>query len=195
MSSLLPTFTVKHLFRPEKKLVRQLPVYHPLPVAKNETPEEVGETAVNEIEGLIHEERLDLGGYLVTHPSRTFIVQVHGDDYAESGISSGDLLVIDQEGEVRDGSLAVGRMGKHFIVSHIRIKNKLWFLAGTDGRDVPITKDMQVEFWGVVTYHIRRPGKYQPARAERKAKAVEKETTLTPVTEPTDLTAALAAAS
>ena len=49
------------------------------------------------------ETKLDLNEYMIKYPASTFFVRVHGEDMVENGIYSGDLLVVDESVEPKDG--------------------------------------------------------------------------------------------
>jgi DNA polymerase V len=102
------------------------------------------------------ERNLDLNNYLIKHPSATFFVRVQGDSMIESGIRSGDILIVDRAVEKTDNKIAIALINGEFIVKKIK-KNgdKLWLMPSNPRyRPQEITADMNFEIWGVVTYVI-----------------------------------------
>lgn len=158
---------IKHFFRPEQKVVRQLPVYYP-PNPLDIITNEQGETFTSEQK---HEDKLDLNGYLISHPSSTFFVKLAGDALPHLGLAPGDLLIVDQTLEVLDGNLVVGAIQETFFTSFIKIKNKQLYLAGETAHDPDrlITPDLKCTIWGVVSYVIHKPAMKQSTVVKKKA--------------------------
>ncbi len=50
---------------------------------------------------------LDIHDYLVKHPASTFFMKMEGDGPDGSGVSSGDILVVDRAVTAKKGNLAV----------------------------------------------------------------------------------------
>ncbi len=163
---------VKHFFRPEQKITRRLPVYYPPLASLQELPVDDGGLDLSE---KAREERLDLNGYLISHPSSTFFVKISGESSSHLGINPGDLLIVDQTLEVLDGNLIVGSMQESFFTSFIKIKNKQLYLAAEHlhEQDQLITPDLKCTIWGVVSYVIHKPVMKQSPHVKKK---------LTPVT-------------
>jgi DNA polymerase V len=136
------------LFRPDSKIARELPVYEP---GITQTLKANPEQSV--------EESLYLNGYLISHPSATFLVKVTGEAAPTLGITPGDMLVVDQAVPTRDGKMVVGILHNKFVVKFLKIKgSKLFFAAETaDGKDVEVTSSVKFNLWGVVTYIIHKP--------------------------------------
>lgn len=145
----MPKIVVKQLFRPDSKITRELPVYEPgvnssISGADSEHPVE---------------ENIDLNGYLISHPSATFLVKVAGEQAPHLGIAPGDLLVVDQATTTRDGRMVVGILSNKFTVKFLKMKGtRLFFAPDTaGGQDVEVTSSMKFNLWGVVTYIIHKP--------------------------------------
>lgn len=159
---------IKHFFRPEQKVVRQLPVYYPpnpLDLVRSETGDITTSMPASK-----HEEKLDLNGYLISHPSSTFFVKISNEAPPHLGLSPGDLLIIDQTLEVLDGNLVVGVLQETFFTSFIKIKNKQLYLAGENSQDPDrlITPDLKCTIWGVVSYVIHKPAMKQSPHVKKK---------------------------
>jgi DNA polymerase V len=156
-----PKLSIRQIFRPENKINRILPVYTPQdPTEQNNTAENNSESELKEISSQASgEERLDLNGYLIAHPSETFLVKIEGDAMNSLGLYSGDILVVDQVVENRDGRLAVGILQNKFTVKFLKVKGKQLFFA-SDKPELPdqeVTSQLGFDMWGVVTYVIHKP--------------------------------------
>lgn len=163
---------IKHFFRPEQKVVRQLPVYYPpnpLGLITND-PAEINPSEPK------HEDKLDLNGYLISHPSSTFFVKLAGEALPHLGLYPGDLLIIDQTLEVHDGNLVVGAMQEKFFTAFIKIKNRQLYLAGeAHDSDQLITPDLKCSIWGVVSYVIHKPTMKPSGQSKKKTVQAEEE--------------------
>jgi hypothetical protein len=146
---------IKHFFRPENKISRQLPVYYP-PQTSERAIEDI---VMSPVSNDNRDDKLDLNGYLISHPSSTFLVKISGEPSAHLGLSPGDLLIVDQTLEVLDGSMVVGAMNESFFVSFIKIKNKQLYLASEQLHepDIRIVPELKCSIWGVVSYTIHKP--------------------------------------
>lgn len=167
---------LKHFFRPEQKVVRVLPVYYPPQPPREPISEPEVTLPTTERRG---EDKLDLNGYLISHPSSTFFVKISGEPLPHLGIYSGDLLVVDQTLEVHDGNLIVGVLQESFFASFIKIKNKQLYLAGESAADTDqlITPELKCSIWGVVSYTIHKPTMKPVVHSKKKLASSSSETT------------------
>lgn len=104
------------------------------------------------------ENSLDLNDLLIEHPSATFYVKVIGNSMINAGINSGDILIVDRSLSVTNNKIAIVRINDEFTVKRIKIEGCKMFLvpANDDYKTIEITKDMDVEVWGVVTFVIHK---------------------------------------
>lgn len=173
---------IKHFFRPEQKVVRQLPVYYP-PSPLGLITNDSGEMSIPSEQK--HEDKLDLNGYLISHPSSTFFVKLAGDALPHLGLYPGDLLIIDQTLEVHDGNLVVGVMQEAFFTAFIKIKNKQLYLAGElNDPDRLITPDLKCSIWGVVSHVIHKPAMKPSLLPKKKTPHANSEISLTETDSP-----------
>jgi len=102
------------------------------------------------------ENNLDLNEYLVKHPTATFFVKVEGDSMIEAGINSGDILVVDRAAPRNNNVIVVAILNGEFTVKRITKNNDGIYLISENKNYPPIkiTKEMDLEIWGVVTYAI-----------------------------------------
>lgn len=100
---------------------------------------------------------IDLNRELISHPSSTFCARVTGDSMIESGISDGDILIIDKSLEARNGSIAVCFYDGEFTLKRISIKSDGLYLEPSNPRytTIKVTEDANFNVWGIVTYVIK----------------------------------------
>src|SRR5690349_8305446 len=91
-------------------------------------------------EGRTFDGPLDLNTHLVRHPAATFFMRAASDADRETGIRTGDLLVIDRAAEPRAGDVVIVARAGELRLERLR--------ASREGND-------ETEFWGVVTHAVR----------------------------------------
>lgn len=104
------------------------------------------------------EAKLDLNRELISNESATFYARVKGDSMTLTGISDGDLLIIDKSKLAVNGSIVVCLIDGDFTVKRLTEKNKSFFLMPENKAYSPIEIKEQndVSIWGVVTYSIKK---------------------------------------
>jgi DNA polymerase V len=102
------------------------------------------------------EKRIDISALLVTHKASTFFVSVRGDSMTDSGICSGDSLVVDRSLKPVDGSIVIAAYNGHLVVKRLRSADGRVFLASDNPAYPPIevTDHCDLVIWGVVTFSI-----------------------------------------
>jgi len=105
------------------------------------------------------EELLDLNDKLISNPASTYFVKVSGSSMIGAGIFSGDMLIVDRSKKPMSGSIVVALVNGEFTVKKFQIKgNQFWLLAENKSYSpILISKEMQTEIWGTVTYVIHQP--------------------------------------
>lgn len=85
---------------------------------------------------------LDLNELVVKHPASTFYMRVEGEEYAQAGIYSGDIVVLDRSLEARAGNtVLVTTDGQMKIVELPKNADDFAQLESTD-------------IWGVITHVV-----------------------------------------
>jgi len=99
------------------------------------------------------EGKLDLNKYIIRHPSSTFFVRVTGDSMTNTGIYSGDILVVDRSLIPKNGNIVIAVIDGDLVVKKLQIiKDKVYLVPENDEYDeIEITSEMHFEIWGVVT--------------------------------------------
>ena len=106
-------------------------------------------------------ERLDIVKLLVKHKASTFFFRVGGVSIADSGMSEGDIVIVDRAVDPYDGCKAVCYIDGEFCVKRVEIAGKkvsLFSLENSDAvhQPIEITADNGIFIWGVVTYVIKK---------------------------------------
>jgi DNA polymerase V len=65
------------------------------------------------------EKTLDLNDLCIRHPSATYFVRAEGESMIESGIQSGDLLVVDKAETPAHGDIVIASVGGEFTVKKL----------------------------------------------------------------------------
>ena len=106
-------------------------------------------------------ERLDIVKLLVKHKASTFFFRVGGVSITDSGMSEGDIVIVDRAVDPYDGCKAVCYIDGEYAVKRVEIAGKkvsLFSLENSDAVHQPIevTADNGIFIWGVVTYVIKK---------------------------------------
>jgi DNA polymerase V len=100
---------------------------------------------------------IDLNKELVRNPSSTFYAKVKGNSMRDSGISDGDLLIIDKSLEPVNGKIAVCFIDGEFTVKRIKIESDCCWLvpANNDFNPIKVTEENDFLIWGIVIHVIK----------------------------------------
>lgn len=98
------------------------------------------------------EGKLDLNDYLVNNPAATFFVRVKGESMINSGIYSGDILIVDRSIEPKSGNIIIAVLNGELTVKRLEKKGKKVYLVpeNAEFKAIEITNEMNFEVWGVV---------------------------------------------
>ena len=99
------------------------------------------------------EDVIDLTKYLVQHPTATFYFKVTGDSMINACIPNGALLVVDRALHPSSGTIILAVVNGEFTVRRIVQTRKSLVLHPENPayKPVPVTEDMEMQVWGVVT--------------------------------------------
>ena len=102
------------------------------------------------------EKELNLHDYLIDKPEATFLVRAKGESMINSGIFSGDILIVDKKFEHND--IVIATINGEFTVIKLIKNNKSTFpLLKSDNPKYPsisLTNDCDIDIWGIVIYSI-----------------------------------------
>lgn len=104
---------------------------------------------------------LDFNRDLIRHPEATFFGEVEGDSMINSGISAGDIAVIDRAIEAEDGDVVVAYTKDGFTVKYLDLTHKsdgyIELRPDNDAfNPIRIDWDSGFQVWGVVIYTIKK---------------------------------------
>lgn len=104
------------------------------------------------------EDKLDLNDLLIRNPASTFFVRVTGDSMINSGIHSGDILVVDRSLDPKDGSIVIAVINGELTVKRLSRYNGNISLVpeNPNYKKINITAEMNFEVWGVVSSVIHK---------------------------------------
>ena len=106
-------------------------------------------------------ERLDIVKLLVKHKASTFFFRVGGVSIADSGMSEGDIVIVDRAVDPYDGCKAVCYIDGEFCVKRVEMCDKSVRLVSVNENDnaikpIDVTTPNDIVIWGVVTYIIKK---------------------------------------
>lgn len=103
--------------------------------------------------------RLDLNEHLVLHPQATFFMRVKGDSMTGAGIHDGDLLIVDRSLEPVTGRVVVAALDGELTVKRLQRDRGRVMLKSENPAyaDIVVTKDRELQVWGVVAYVVHAP--------------------------------------
>jgi len=103
------------------------------------------------------DKHIDLNEYIIKHPAATFFVRVKGNSMQDSGISDGDLIVVDRALVPNNNTIVVAFLDGEFTLKRVKVKERELYLVPENSSYEPIkvTEDMDFQVWGVVTYCIK----------------------------------------
>lgn len=125
------------------------PVKVPLPLFIERCPAGFPSPASDHIE-----KTLDLNDLCIRHPAATYFVRAEGESMIESGIQSGDLLVVDKAETPIHGDIIIASVGGEFTVKKLCTYPVLC-LQPMNPAYQPIFMDPDdLEIFGVVTHTL-----------------------------------------
>ena len=101
---------------------------------------------------------LNLNEYLIQNSAATFCVKVKGDSMVGSGITTGDILIVDRSLSPQNQNVILAILNGNFIVKKLLISNNDFYLLSDNkyANQIKINSEMEFYVWGVVTYVIHK---------------------------------------
>ena len=101
------------------------------------------------------DDRIDLSEYLAPHPETSFLIRAEGESMLDAGIHPGDLLVVEQGVEARNGDIVIAEVSDGFTVKRFRQqRGHLWLVSAN--KDFPAPKYERFAVWGIVRFSIHK---------------------------------------
>ena len=103
---------------------------------------------------------LDFNRELIEHPAATFYAKVVGNSMIDSGISEGDIVVIDRAVDPEQDDIVVVFLDGEFTIKHIDFselkRNRIWLRpANKDFPPIKVNASSDFRVWGVVVKVIK----------------------------------------
>ena len=98
---------------------------------------------------------LSIDEFLVTRPSRTFLVQVKGDSMTGAGLIAGDTLVVERALAANDGQIVVAVVEGAYTVKRLARENRR-FVLKPENKTYPVLRPDPLEIVGVVIGSFRK---------------------------------------
>jgi DNA polymerase V len=92
------------------------------------------------------DQEIDLNEFLVEHPAATFFARVRGNSMKKSGISDGDILVVDSAVDPKNGKTVVVSINNELTVKIYREIDGNVYLESDDKRFIPVEIDSYFKF-------------------------------------------------
>lgn len=101
---------------------------------------------------------LDLNDLCIRHPAATYFVRARGESMVNAGIGDGDVLVVDRSLTAVHGDIIIASVAGEFTVKRLYKRGDVVRLMPENELFSPIdiTPELGAEFFGVVTYVIRK---------------------------------------
>jgi len=103
---------------------------------------------------------LNLTSYLIQHPEATYLCFAEGDSMTGDGIFSGDLLIISEAVEVKNGDIIVATLNGDFVCKKIDTKNQRLLSSGKGFSTYQIREGEEFLVKGVVISSVRMHSKF-----------------------------------
>jgi DNA polymerase V len=102
---------------------------------------------------------IDLNEVLIKNKPATFLVKALGDSMINSGIFSGDILIVDKSITPTSKNIVVAILNGEFTVKKFIKENSKVILRPENPKykDIEINNEDDFKIWGVVTFVIHNP--------------------------------------
>ena len=101
---------------------------------------------------------LDLNRLCISHPAATYFVRARGDSMIGAGIDDGDILVVDRSITPTNRRIIIASVNGEFTVKRFeKTSTRMRLLPENPAyKPITITPELGAEFFGVVTFIIKR---------------------------------------
>lgn len=101
--------------------------------------------------------KLDLNKHLIKNPAATFFMKSVCDSLKESGIFSGDLLIVDRSMNPSNGKIVIAVIEGELLIKQYH-KRKDYVILSSDNQlneNIIVNSESDLDIWGVVTSVIK----------------------------------------
>lgn len=101
---------------------------------------------------------LDLNRLCIAHPAATYFVRARGDSMIGAGIDDGDILVVDRSLTPTNRRIIIASVNGEFTVKRFeKTASRMRLLPENPAyKPITITPELGAEFFGVVTFIIKK---------------------------------------
>ena len=101
---------------------------------------------------------LDLNRLCISHPAATYFVRARGDSMVGAGIDDGDILVVDRSITPTNRRIIIASVNGEFTVKRFeKTSTRMRLLPENPAyKPITITPELGAEFFGVVTFIIKK---------------------------------------
>lgn len=101
-------------------------------------------------------ESVSIEHYLVSHPEKTFMLQVSGDSMIDAGIHAGDMVLVERGRDAREGDIVVARVDGEWTLKTYEKRAGRPILVPANKRYPLIRPAFELHFGGVVVGVVRK---------------------------------------
>lgn len=100
---------------------------------------------------------LSLDEYLISDPTKTYLLEVKGDSMIEEGIHEGDLVIVERKNDPQDGDIVIAEVDGGWTMKFLRKKpGKQTYLEPANRNYKPIYPEHEMRIAAVVKGVIRK---------------------------------------
>ncbi|OGK52086.1 repressor LexA [Candidatus Roizmanbacteria bacterium RIFCSPLOWO2_01_FULL_41_22] len=103
-----------------------------------------------------NKEYLTIDEYLIGDPTSTFLLKVSGDSMINAGIFEGDIVVIDNKKEAKDGDIVLAEVDREWTLKFLKRDKKLSFLRAANEKYPDIHPREELKIRGIVKGVVRK---------------------------------------
>ncbi len=101
-------------------------------------------------------ETMSFDNFLINNPEKSYLLRVSGDSMIEAGINPGDLVVIEEKPEPREGDIVVAQIDGEFTLKYFQRRNGQVYLTPANKKYSPIYPEDNLTIFGIVVSVIRK---------------------------------------
>ncbi|MBN1365428.1 MAG: repressor LexA [Syntrophaceae bacterium] len=107
--------------------------------------------AEEEIRGIV-----SFDEYLVRNPEKSFLLFVTGDSMMDAGIREGDIVVVENNREPKNGDIVLGEVDGNWTMKYFHRKGEMVILEAANSQYSTIIPQVDLRIAGVITAVVRK---------------------------------------
>ena len=101
-------------------------------------------------------ESTSIDDYLIKHRDSTYLLEVKGDSMIDEGIKEGDLVVVERNGEPREGDIVIAEVDGGWTMKYFKKKGGKPYLEAANNKYKPIFPKYEFRVAAIVKGVIRK---------------------------------------